>query len=334
MITGAIFRDAVISASNNINNNKKEVNALNVFPVPDGDTGTNMAMTMAAAAREVAHIDDFAPVSVVASAAANALLRGARGNSGVILSLIFRGIAKGLKGCQQANGANMAAALMLGVDSAYKAVMKPTEGTILTVVRIAAQDATEMALDTDIRFAQVWEEVCKSAKETLDKTPSMLPVLKKAGVVDAGGQGLVCIFEGMRSVFVDDIMIESEDDGVSSQQETVIKTAVVDADIEFGYCTEFLVDKPDDKEQDATRLRAYLESIGDCVVVVDDDEIIKVHVHSNEPGSAIQEGLKFGALMNIKIENMRQQHQNAVWGAAQDVEQNIPLEKAEPENVY
>ena len=338
LITGAMLRDAIISASNNINNNKKAVDALNVFPVPDGDTGTNMSMTMAAAAREVARFDDMSNVSTVADATASALLRGARGNSGVILSLIFRGIAKGLKGCNQANGATMAAALTLGVDTAYKAVMKPTEGTILTVVRLAAEEAMEVAANGDASFIDVWDTVCSSAKDALAKTPSLLPVLKKAGVVDAGGQGLVLIFEGMRSFFEDSVIIASTDESSAVVTELPRKDAVAnaDADIKFGYCTEFIVNRDSKIDREPMSLRAYLESIGDCVVVVDDESIIKVHVHSNEPGNAIQEGLKFGSLVNIKIENMRQQHVNAAWGAASESEElaQPQLPRVEAENEY
>ncbi|NCC86711.1 MAG: DAK2 domain-containing protein [Clostridia bacterium] len=338
MITGSMLRDAVISASNNINNNRKAVDALNVFPVPDGDTGTNMSMTMSAAAREVARIDDSSSVSTVADVTASALLRGARGNSGVILSLIFRGIAKGLKGCNQANGATIAAALTIGVDAAYKAVMKPTEGTILTVVRMAAEQATEVAANGDASFIDVWDSVCTSAQDALDKTPSMLPVLKKAGVVDAGGQGLVLIFNGMKSFFEDSIIISCTDEGTVPVSEPERKDVVANADIdiEFGYCTEFIVNRDSSVTRDPMSLRAYLESIGDCVVVVDDESIIKVHVHSNEPGNAIQEGIKFGSLINIKIENMRQQHVNASWGASANSQ--IPAEpqfpRVEPENEY
>lgn len=336
MITGWMLRDAIISASNNINNNKKAVDALNVFPVPDGDTGTNMSMTMSAAAREVARLDDSSTVSVVADTTASALLRGARGNSGVILSLIFRGIAKGLKGCNEANGATIAAALTLGVDAAYKAVMKPTEGTILTVVRMSAEHSTQVAANGEATFVEVWKSVCDSANDALLKTPSMLPVLKKAGVVDAGGQGLVLIFEGMRSVFEDGIIIPSTDEDAVAQPIQSEVFSGVEADIKFGYCTEFLVNRDSKINKEPMSLRAYLESIGDSVVVVDDESIIKVHVHTNNPGDALQEGLKFGPLVNIKIENMRQQHVNASWGAAAESQSPTEpqLKRVEPENKY
>lgn len=339
MITGAILRDAVISASNNVNNNRKEVDALNVFPVPDGDTGTNMSMTISSASREVARLDDNCSVSAVADATASALLRGARGNSGVILSLIFRGISKGLKGCVEANASTMASALLLGSDTAYKAVMKPTEGTILTVVRLAAEKAVLAASDSDISFIEVWNVICSSAQEALDETPSLLPILKKAGVVDAGGQGLVYVFEGMRSVFENGEILQSQDvdEKAPVENKAAKDTATNVENIKFCYCTEFIVNRDHHINKDPIKLRAYLESIGDCVVVVDDENIIKVHVHSNEPGNAIQEALTYGFLVSIKIENMRQQHVNASWGAAPDLEEqegSAPLAAVKPEKPF
>ena len=334
MLTGKMFRDGVISASNHIANNRSAVDALNVFPVPDGDTGTNMSMTIGAAAKEVAVLPDTCTVGEAASKCASALLRGARGNSGVILSLIFRGFSKGFKGLDEANGEEVANAFDLGVKAAYKAVMKPTEGTILTVVRKASEAATEMAQSVndpmEVAFAAMM-----AAKDALAKTPEQLPVLKQAGVVDAGGQGLVLIFEGFHSVFANNVIIqplegEENTDGAKAEKSTVANAS---DEIEFGYCSEFLIEKSgESKEKDPLKLRAYLESIGDCVVVVDDNDIIKVHVHSNEPGNVIQAALKYGQLINIKIDNMRYQHRNA--GAAPE-EQNEPeLTVAQPTNKY
>lgn len=334
MLTGKMFRDGVISASNHIANNRSAVDALNVFPVPDGDTGTNMSMTIGAAAKEVAVLSDTCTVGEAASKCASALLRGARGNSGVILSLIFRGFSKGFKGLDEANGEEVANAFDLGVKAAYKAVMKPTEGTILTVVRKASEAATEMAQSVndpmEVAFAAMM-----AAKDALAKTPEQLPVLKQAGVVDAGGQGLVLIFEGFHSVFANNVIIqplegEENTDGAKAEKSTVANAS---DEIEFGYCSEFLIEKSgESKEKDPLKLRAYLESIGDCVVVVDDNDIIKVHVHSNEPGNVIQAALKYGQLINIKIDNMRYQHRNA--GAAPE-EQNEPeLTVAQPTNKY
>lgn len=335
MITGLMFRDAIISASNNIANSRQAVDALNIFPVPDGDTGTNMSMTIGAAAKEMALLSDDCTVEEAANRCASALLRGARGNSGVILSLIFRGISKGFKGLKEADGNNIANALKEGVEAAYKAVMKPTEGTILTVIREAKDAAVEMAKiqndPIEVAFAAL-----QAGKQALARTPELLPVLKKAGVVDAGGQGLILIFEGMGSVWHNGVIVQPVDGASVTPVVTPSKSTVANAsgDIEFGYCSEFLIEKSNDaKEKDPLKLRAYLESIGDCVVVVDDSDIIKVHVHSNEPGNVIQNALKYGQLINIKIDNMRYQHANAELGVENGKEIIKPVVNA-PENDY
>lgn len=335
MITGSMFRDGVISASNNIANNRQAVDALNIFPVPDGDTGTNMSMTIGAAAKEMAVLGDDCTVEEASSRCASALLRGARGNSGVILSLIFRGFSKALKGMDTADGKAVANAFRKGVDAAYKAVMKPTEGTILTVVRKAAE-AAEKSAESGSETIDVCEAALDAAEEALAKTPEQLPVLKKAGVVDAGGQGLVLILKGMGSVIKKGVMIEAEDGSGVTPVGTPSKSTVASAssDIEFGYCSEFLIEKSKSaKAKDPLSLRAYLESIGDCVVVVDDSDIIKVHVHSNEPGNVIQAALKYGQLINIKIDNMRYQHRNAGEGVSEGEEPHNPT-PVEPENEY
>lgn len=335
MITGSMFRDGVISASNNIANNRQAVDALNIFPVPDGDTGTNMSMTIGAAAKEMAVLGDDCTVEEASSRCASALLRGARGNSGVILSLIFRGFSKALKGMDTADGKAVANAFRKGVDAAYKAVMKPTEGTILTVVRKAAEAAGKSA-ESGSETIDVCEAALDAAEEALAKTPEQLPVLKKAGVVDAGGQGLVLILKGMGSVIKKGVMIEAEDGSGVTPVSTPSKSTVASAssDIEFGYCSEFLIEKSKSaKAKDPLSLRAYLESIGDCVVVVDDSDIIKVHVHSNEPGNVIQAALKYGQLINIKIDNMRYQHRNAGEGVSEGEEPHNPT-PIEPENEY
>ncbi len=309
MINGNTLRDAIISAANNIDNSRKAVDALNVFPVPDGDTGTNMSMTIKAAARELALLPDSSTVSDTSAKAASALLRGARGNSGVILSLIFRGFSRALKGLETADSKALAKALAEGTKAAYGAVMKPTEGTILTVVRESGEKAALVA--DGASATELWRAACQAGNEALAKTPEMLPQLKKAGVVDAGGQGLMLIFEGMLSVFEGNGIIPSQTDDPATAVKPVA-AAAANEEIKFGYCTEFIVNRTGSDPSEALRLRAYLESIGDCVVVVDDEEIIKVHVHSNDPGNAIQEGLKYGALVNIKIDNMRYQHSNNV----------------------
>lgn len=335
MITGLLFRDSIISAANNISNSRQAVDALNVFPVPDGDTGTNMSMTITAAAKEMATLADDCTIEEASSKCASALLRGARGNSGVILSLIFRGFSKGFRGLESAGAKDLANALKEGVDAAYKAVMKPTEGTILTVVRLASEAAQEMAKIQDDPL-EVGFAALTAAKEALAKTPELLPVLKKAGVVDAGGQGLVLVFEGMESVWRNGVIVQPLDGSGVTPVSMPSKSTVANAsdDIKFGYCSEFLIEKNDSaKEKDPLKLRAYLESIGDCVVVVDDSSIIKVHVHSNEPGNVIQAGLKYGQLINIKIDNMRYQHANADVGL-KDGEKPVEPEVCEPENEY
>lgn len=327
MIKGCVLRDAIISGANLIENKKRSVDELNIFPVPDGDTGTNMSMTMSAARKELLQMSDDEPTGVVAGKAASALLRGARGNSGVITSLLFRGFSKGLKGVEEANGTDLANALTLGVEAAYKAVMKPTEGTILTVGRVAAERGRVAAsFNDDANY--VWDEICNAAEDALETTPELLPVLKRAGVVDAGGQGLCYIFRGMQSVFRDGIIAASEvTDSVSAQGDIdSFKSTVAQFDevINFTYCTEFIVEKENDN--DPAKLRSFLESIGDCVVVVDDEEIIKVHVHTNQPGDAISKGLTYGSLISNKIENMRKQHENAGAAAPKKLERVEPVE--------
>ena len=335
MITGLMFRDGVISGSNNIANNRQAVDALNIFPVPDGDTGTNMSMTIGAAAKEMAVLPENCTVEEASSRCASALLRGARGNSGVILSLIFRGFSKALRGMEEADGAAVAAAFRKGVDAAYKAVMKPTEGTILTVIRKAAEAAEQIAASNN----DAWAVCCAAmaaAEEALAKTPEQLPVLKKAGVVDAGGQGLVLIFQGMGAVLEKGTVVQPIAGSAVTPVQTPDKSTVAAAsgEIEFGYCSEFLIEKDRHApQQDPLRLRAYLESIGDCVVVVDDSDIIKVHVHSNCPGDVIQAALKYGQLINIKIDNMRYQHRNAEEGVKQDDTPPQPT-VMQPENDY
>ena len=328
MIDGSLLAKAIISGANNIQNQKQMVDELNVFPVPDGDTGTNMSMTISAGKRELMLLTN-PTVEKAADVAASALLRGARGNSGVILSLLFRGFSKGLKGKTEADGQDLAEALSIGVQAAYKAVMKPTEGTILTVARLAAEAAKELSLSTNDPQI-VMDEILRAAKEALEKTPEQLPVLKKAGVVDAGGKGFVVIFEGMAHTFRTGEVIESKNDDKPKAKSPASVVAEADGEITFGYCTEFIVDKKPDAA-DPMKLRAYLESIGDSVVCVDDDDIIKIHVHTNDPGNAIQEGLKFGQLVNIKVDNMRVQHQSKIVEAEKTEKSGYtPVEPEKP----
>lgn len=315
VIKGKMLRDAFISAAVVISEKKRDVDELNVYPVPDGDTGTNMSMTIGNTVAELQRMDDKVTVTAVADAAASSLLRGARGNSGVILSLLFRGFSKGLSGKAEATPADLALALELGVDAAYKAVMNPTEGTILTVARKAAEKAKDFCDKTD-DSSVLWEEVCKEAKIALDKTPEQLPVLKKAGVVDAGGMGLLVIWNAMLDIFKGGKVAKPEEKSGEREVATFGVSAFNDDDeeINFTYCTEFIVEKSSDCP-DPLKLRAYLETIGDCVVVVDDDEIIKVHVHTDNPGKALQKALEFGQFINNpkpKVENMRIQHEGKV----------------------
>lgn len=327
-LTGKLFRDAVISGANNISNNRLAVDELNVFPVPDGDTGTNMSMTIGNALPELKSAGDAISAGDAAKLTASAMLRGARGNSGVILSLIFRGLSKGLAGKNEADAKMLSDAFKLGVDAAYKSVMKPTEGTILTVAREAYENTADLAKEGG-DAAEFLRAYIAEGEKSLEKTPELLPALKKAGVVDAGGKGLLVILSGMLEVISGGEMIRSDSETKPAAPAAVAAAGAVQEDIHFAYCTEFIVNKKQGAK-DATALRAFLETIGDCVVVVDDDDIIKVHVHSNHPGKAIEEGLKFGELTKMKIENMREQHNNIIK-ADEAVQQNrkapVPPEK-------
>ncbi len=317
MINGDILRDALVSAANNLTNNKKRVDDLNVFPVPDGDTGTNMSMTLANSVRELEKLSG-ATAGKVAATNASALLRGARGNSGVITSLLFRGFAKGIGENEFVTSGNIAAAFEAGVDAAYKAVMKPTEGTILTVARVASEHATTAFNDGKSEI-EVFESAIEGAKEALAQTPELLPALKKAGVVDAGGQGFVLILEGMLSVFKNGVIIKAENVAIEeTEEESSNRNAAgeFETEITFTYCTEYIVNRNKKCRKKPQSLRTYLESIGDCVVVVDDDEIIKVHVHTDHPGNAIEKAIEYGQLVHLKIENMRDQHERAKHDAA------------------
>ncbi len=323
-ITGKLYRDAVISGANNITNQRQAVDELNVFPVPDGDTGTNMSMTIGAALAEMKNASAEITAGDAAKTVASAMLRGARGNSGVILSLIFRGLSKGLAGKAEADAKDLSDAFKLGVDAAYKSVMKPTEGTILTVAREAYENTVSLGVEGG-DAAEFLKAYIAEAEKTLAKTPEMLPALKKAGVVDAGGRGLIVILEGMMEVIGGGQIIASASEVKPSAPAAVAASGAVQEEITFAYCTEFIVNKKQNAN-DATALRAYLETIGDCVVVVDDDDIIKVHVHSNHPGKAIEEGLKFGELTKMKIENMREQHNNIIKAdEAQQTNRKAPV---------
>jgi len=306
-INGADFRRLMISAAASVELNKQGLNELNVFPVPDGDTGTNMSMTIQAAAADLRKIED-PNLEKAAATAASAMLRGARGNSGVILSLLLRGISKKLKGCTDCDGVLWAAALQEGVDAAYKAVMKPAEGTILTVARLAAAKAAQASRENNY-FEFVHEAAIAEAKVALADTVNQNPVLKKAGVVDAGGKGWLVILEAMLCALRGEDIVAPE--GSETQVKDQADFADFDTeDITFTYCTEFIISRENDN--DPEKLREFLSSLGDSLVLVDDEEIIKVHVHTNDPGKALHEAIEYGSFVTVKIENMRLQHTEKV----------------------
>ncbi len=307
-IKGSSFRRMMINAAAAIEINKQQLNDLNVFPVPDGDTGTNMSMTINAAAADLRKTED--PNLEKASAtAASAMLRGARGNSGVILSLLLRGISKKLKGNERCDGVLWADALQEGVDAAYKAVMKPAEGTILTVARLAAAKAINAARENNhIEF--VHAAAIEEAEEALANTMNQNPVLKKAGVVDAGGKGWLIALEAMMAAMKGEDIVVPEGMASEEAKESANFDDFDTEDITFAYCTEFIISRENDK--DPEQLRAFLATLGDSLVLVDDEEIIKVHVHTNDPGSALHEAINYGSFVTVKIENMRQQHTEKV----------------------
>jgi len=309
-ITGELYKNMIINAAAAIENNKQEINDLNVFPVPDGDTGTNMSLTIGAAETALLSMTP-GTLGHVTEVTASALLRGARGNSGVILSLLFRGFSKSLKELDTANASDLAGALTAGVESAYKAVMKPAEGTILTVSRLAA-DAAVTAAENETDIEKVLETALEKGYEALAETVNQNPVLQKAGVIDAGGKGYLYILDGMlqamRGVVITKAVTTVTDSGKADFAQYTAE------DIKFAYCTEFLIERKQ-TSKDANKLRDYLDVRGDSIVVVDDDAIIKVHVHTNDPGVVLTEALTYGALLAIKIENMREQHSEAVSDA-------------------
>ena len=308
IMNGADFSRLILSAAANIEINKQKLNELNVFPVPDGDTGTNMSMTINAAAADLRKLEN-PNLEKASAAAASAMLRGARGNSGVILSLLMRGISRKLKGANRCDGNLWAKALQEGVDAAYKAVMKPAEGTILTVARLAAAKATATAKkNNNVEF--VHKAALEEAKIALANTVNQNPVLKKAGVVDAGGQGWVFALEAMLAAMQGK---DIQPPAAGETQATATEATFSDfntEDITFTYCTEFIISR--ENKLDPEKLRDFLSSLGDSLVLVDDEEIIKVHVHTNDPGKALHEAMDYGSFVTVKIENMRLQHTEKV----------------------
>lgn len=304
-----------LAGAQNIEAKKEYINELNVFPVPDGDTGTNMSMTIMSAAKEVRALSNPG-MKELAKAISGGSLRGARGNSGVILSQLLRGFTKAIQDEDEIDAAGIASACRRATETAYKAVMKPKEGTILTVAKGIADKAEELAFETD-DLAEIFPQVLEYAAEVLDQTPEMLPVLKEAGVVDSGGQGLLEVLRGAYDAFlgkeIDYTSIEP-----ASVQGKVSAAPVAEADIKFGYCTEFIImAEKEFTESDESEFKAYLESIGDSIVCVADDEVVKIHVHTNDPGLAIQKALTYGQLTKMKIDNMREEHHERLIKDAQ-----------------
>ena len=307
-IDGLLLKEMIIAGANLLEQNREAIDALNVFPVPDGDTGTNMSLTMKSTVREIA-AQDVTSASRLADLAARGALKGARGNSGVILSQILRGFARGIEGCETVDAAAFAKGLRSGADTAYKAVMKPKEGTILTVIRVISEDSARYVIKHPDNLPGLLDKVIRSGEAILAKTPDMLPALKQAGVVDSGGQGLLTVFKGWRAAFngekIEETTVdvgnaatfEFEDDHDSLEE------------IKFKYCTEFIIQEmnPGVTEDDVNRFRTRLTRIGDCVVVVGDFSLVKVHVHTNEPGKALQYACELGELVNLKIDNMAEE---------------------------
>lgn len=317
-INGRDFYNMVVNASNRLSEESEFVNALNVFPVPDGDTGTNMSMTFKAAVKEIENMNSTS-IGEVSKALAKGALMGARGNSGVILSQILRGISKGLSGLEEADAGQMIAALKEGSDSAYKAVMRPTEGTILSVIRATAEAGLESE-NTDI--AVLMDEVTKAAKVMLDKTPDLLPALKKAKVVDSGGMGLYIILQGMTDALSQGIQAEIKDVKIASGKATGAQSTE-DIDIKFGYCTEFIILGDASK---AEEFQNEIAPLGDSMIVVGYEDVIKTHIHTNDPGLVLSKAVKIGELSKIKIDNMREEHRELLL-SKEEIEENSHSEE-------
>ena len=329
------FQKLFLAGANRINSRKDYINELNVFPVPDGDTGTNMSLTILAAAKEVGAVEE-PTMATICKAISNGSLRGARGNSGVILSQLFRGFTKAVSKADSLGKDEITAGFTRAVETAYKAVMKPKEGTILTVAKGMADKAEEL-VDEDMDVIEFCEAIVAYGYEVLSKTPDMLPVLKEAGVVDSGGQGLMEVLQGMVDALtgkVTEIEVPAEAASMSSAVISAPKADISTADIKFGYCTEFIIllDKPLTKEEEKG-LKKFFLSIGDSLVLVADEEICKVHVHTNHPGQAFEKALTFGALSNMKIDNMRLEHQEKLIKDAENEAARQRQQEAEEEKL-
>ena len=318
MMNGKLLAQMFISGANNLYNNRAAVDELNVFPVPDGDAGSNMSMTASAMAKALSEVQSDS-VTKVADVMSFATLRGARGNSGVILSQFFRGISKSLKGKTECEPHDLALALKIGSDTAYNAVMNPTEGTILTVAR----DAADAAVSTEGDILSIIENAAQKGYETLKKTPEMLPALKTAGVVDAGGQGWLYVLDGMLYFLKNNEIIVKNisESGAKNQEEHSVKaqSKLKTDNIKYMYCTEFIVEKKD-RSVNVLAFKQSLEKIGDSMLVIDDDDIVKVHIHTNNPGIVLEKAVKLGTMINIKIDNMKHQHQSLIQSAPEKAE--------------
>lgn len=339
-IDGLLLKEMIIAGANLLEQNREAIDALNVFPVPDGDTGTNMSLTMKSTVKEIA-AQDVASASKLASLAARGALKGARGNSGVILSQILRGFSRGIEGCDTIDAEAFARGLRSGADTAYKAVMKPKEGTILTVIRVIAEDAQRYVAKKPRSVSEVLDKMIRSGEAILEKTPDMLPALKQAGVVDSGGQGLLTVFKGWRAAYNGE-KIEETAAGVGNAATFEFEDDH-DAleELTFKYCTEFVIQDMNDgvTEDDINRFRTRLGRIGDCVVCVGDFEFVKVHVHTNDPGKAIQWACAMGDLVNLKIDNMAEERKERLAkaeAAQKEAEQKRQQEEAaeEPKKEY
>lgn len=335
ILDGKRFAEMIMQGAGHLSNNAKYVDALNVFPVPDGDTGTNMNLSMSSGAKEVGNnVSDH--IGKVGTALSKGLLMGARGNSGVILSQLFRGFSKAIEMKSTITSVDFANALQAGVDTAYKAVMKPVEGTILTVAKDSAKKAVAVIeADSSISLDKLMEAILSEAKASLERTPDLLPVLKEVGVVDSGGQGLVFVYEGflaeLKGEKVSSIPVSaSMTDLVSAEHHKNVASHINTEDIEFGYCTEFMVRFENDKDAfSEDQFRQDLSEHGDSLLVIADDEIVKVHIHAEYPGTVLTYGQRYGSLINMKIENMRQQHTSLLVEAPQTPVKNAAAQKKE-----
>lgn len=327
-IDAKLLQKAFLAGASSLEAKKEWINELNVFPVPDGDTGTNMTLTIMSAAREVAAVEE-PTMKALAKAISSGSLRGARGNSGVILSQLFRGFTKEIKDCQEIDASTLASAMVRATETAYKAVMKPKEGTILTVARGMSEKAAELVEQTD-DILELCEKVIAEGDAVLNRTPEMLPVLKQAGVVDSGGQGLMQVLKGCMDGLMGKEVYLSSDEGPAPAASSPApdKSRIDTADITFGYCTEFIINTEKEfTDEDELAFKAYLEELGDSIVVVADEDVVKVHVHTNHPGLAFEKALTYGSLSRMKVDNMREEHQERLIKDAQNIAAKQKAEK-------